>query len=133
MAYTSFRLRRKDNISAPDANPFGSYLRSDVDTAPTGLTRVDSDSALRADGFVFAVTGGEEILEFNAVSSNYNSVNLSWSIIELVDRETVVDGDSGIFEIVLVYSKTGFPETVSDGTIIKTQTHLDDVYSVTHT
>ena len=133
MAYTSFRLRRKDNISAPDANPFGSYLRSDVDTAPTGLNRVDSDSALRADGFVFAVTGGEEILEFNAVSSTYTSVNLSWSIIELVDRETIVDGASGIFEIVLVYSKTGFPETVSDGTIIKTQTHLDDVYSVTHT
>ena len=133
MAYTSFRLRRRDNVSAPDANPFGSYLRSDSNTAPTGLTRVDSDSALRSDGFVFAVTGGEEILEFNAVASTYNSVNLSWSIIELTNKTTIVDGDSGIFEIVLVYSKTGFPETVSDGVVIKTQTYNDEIYAVTHT
>lgn len=132
MAYTSFRLRRTDSISAPDANPFGSYVRSANDTAPTGLTRVDSDSALRADGFVFAVTSGEEVLEFLATAVTYNSVNLAWSLINLEDRNTLNDGESGIFEIVLVYSKTGFPETVSDGFIVKTQTHTDEVYSVTH-
>lgn len=131
MAFVSFRLRRKDNISAPDPNPFGSYLRSDETTAPTGLTRLDTDSALRADGFITAVVG-EQILSFSAVATTYTSVNLAWSQINISDREALTTGESGVFEIVVVYSKTGFPETVSDGVIIKTQTHSDGTYSVTH-
>lgn len=132
MAYASFRLRRKDNISAPDANPFGSYLRSEENTAPVGSTRIDSDSALRADGFIAAVTGAEELLSFEAIASTYNSVDLAWSIFTIDDINLISTGDSGVFEIVLVYSKTGFPETVSDGEIIKVQNHTDDTYSVRH-
>ena len=54
MAYTSFRLRRADLGSSPDANPFGSYVRGDETTTPVGQTRSDSDSALRSDGFIQA-------------------------------------------------------------------------------
>lgn len=132
MAYASFRVRRKDNIAAPDANPFGSYLRATETTAPTGLTRVDSDSALRADGFVAATTGVDQLLSFNAVATTHTSVDLSWSLVDIADINTLSLGDTSIFEIVLVYSKTGFPETVSDGEIIKIQTHTDDTFSVRH-
>jgi hypothetical protein len=53
MARVSFRVRRADLESSPDANPFGSYVRGISTTTPTGLTRLDSDSAIRSDGIVF--------------------------------------------------------------------------------
>ena len=55
MAYKSFRIRRADLIASPDANPFGSYVRGTDTDAPVGQTRLDSDSSLRADGFIAPV------------------------------------------------------------------------------
>lgn len=132
MAYTSFRVRRQDNISAPDANPFGSYLRGTDDTVPTGLTRTESDSAIRSSGIILATGSMFVEASFNATAVDYSIVDLSWSSFLLVDPNDNGSGDSNPYETVVVYSSTGFPETVADGVIIKTQRYDDEVSAVTH-
>lgn len=132
MAYTSFRIRRQDNIAAPDANPFGSYVRGTDETVPTGLTRVDSDSALRSSGVVLATGSMFVEASFVATAVDYSTINLSWSSFLLVDPIDNESGDSNTYEVVVVYSSTGFPETVADGVIIKTQKYDDEVSAVTH-
>jgi hypothetical protein len=132
MAYTSFRIRRQDQIAAPDPNPFGSYVRGDDSTAPTGETRTTSDFALRADGFVTAT--GDQIVSavFSATAVDYSTIKLGWSAFALTNPIVNESGDTNISEIVLVYSQTGAPETVADGTVLKTQTYLDDVWGYDH-
>jgi hypothetical protein len=132
MAYTSFRIRRQDNIAAPDANPFGSYVRGTDETAPPGLTRIDSDSALRSNGVILATGSMFVEASFAATAVDYSTNNLSWSSFLLVNPIDNESGDSNPYEIVVVYSSTGFPETVADGVIIKTQRYDDEVSSITH-
>ena len=74
MAYKSFRIRRVDTGASPDANPFGSYVRGTETDAPTGLTRVDSDSSLRADGFIAPVGVLDVIADFAAIATTHTSV-----------------------------------------------------------
>lgn len=132
MAYTSFRLRRVDLGGSPDANPFGSYVRGDDTTTPVGQTRLDSDSAIRADGFIQATSALTTTVEFTATATDYDTVLLTWSSFTLTDKALIAVGETKPFEVVIVYSPTGFPETVADGIIIKTQKHFDDDYSVEH-
>jgi len=132
MAVVSFRVRRADLVASPDANAFGSYLRADDTTAPSGFTRVDSDSALRADGFLIPVAELDLEAFIIAQSVDHNRVRLSWSPLNIVDPETNASGVTNIQGIVLVYSPTGSPETVADGKIIKTQKHFDNTYAVDH-
>ena len=132
MAYTSFRLRRADLGSSPDANPFGSYVRGDETTTPVGQTRLDSDSALRGDGFIQATVALDDIVEFTATATDYDTVLLAWSSFTLTDKALMAVGETKPFEVVIVYSPTGFPETVTDGIIIKTQKYFDTDYLVEH-
>ena len=132
MAYTSFRIRRADLGSSPDANPFGSYVRGDETTTPVGQTRLDSDSAIRGDGFIQATVALDDIVEFTATATDYDTVLLTWSSFTLTDKALVAVGETKPFEVVIVYSPTGFPETVADGVVIKTQKHFDNDYLVEH-
>ena len=132
MAYKSFRIRRADLIASPDANPFGSYVRGTDTDAPVGQTRLDSDSALRADGFIAPVGVLDVDATFEATATTHTSVDLSWSSFLIEDPATKVGGDTCIKSVVVVYSRTGAPETVADGVIIKTQTYIDTTYAVTH-
>jgi len=132
MAYTSFRLRRADLGGSPDANPFGSYVRGDETTTPVGQTRLDSDSALRGDGLIQASSALATTVEFTATATDYDTVLLTWSEFTISDKTLIAVGETKPFEVVIVYSPTGFPETVADGIIIKTQKHFDDDYSVEH-
>jgi len=132
MAYTSFRVRRQDTVGAPDSNPFGSYLRGTDTTAPTGLTRDTSDNALRADGFIAAT--GELVVNatFTATAVDYATINLEWSQFGMNNPSENGSGESGIYEIVVVYGKNGAPETVADGVVIKAQQYDDIVWAVEH-
>jgi len=132
MAYKSFRIRRVDLIASPDANPFGSYVRGTNTDAPVGQTRLDSDSSLRADGFIAPVGELDVTAIFEATATTHSSVNLFWSNFLIEDPATKTSGQTSIKGVVVVYSKTGAPETVADGVIIKTQTYADTTYAVTH-
>jgi len=133
MAYKSFRIRRVDLIASPDANPFGSYVRGTDTDAPVGQTRLDSDSSLRADGFIAPVGVLDVDATFEATATTHSSVSLSWSSFLIENPATKEGGDTSIRDVVVVYSKTGAPETVADGVIIKEQIYTDTTYAVTHT
>ena len=132
MAYKSFRIRRVDLIASPDSNPFGSYVRGTDTDAPIGQTRLDSDSSLRADGFIAPVGELDIAATFEATAATHSSVNLTWSPFLIENSATKVGGETSIKGVVVVYSRTGAPETVADGVIIKTQTYADTTYAVTH-
>lgn len=132
MAYVSFRVRRADLVASPDANPFGSYVRGVDATAPTGLTRADSDFALRADGFIRPVPDLFMEARFSATARSYDNVFLEWSEFEMTDPALNGSGDTAIQGVVIVYSKTGAPETVADGTILRRQEFDDDLFSFEH-
>ena len=132
MAYKSFRIRRVDLIASPDSNPFGSYVRGTDTDAPIGQTRLDSDSSLSADGFIAPVGELDIAATFEATAATHSSVNLTWSPFLIENSATKVGGETSIKGVVVVYSRTGAPETVADGVIIKTQTYADTTYAVTH-
>jgi hypothetical protein len=132
MAYTSFRVRRQDTVGAPDANPFGSYTRGTDTTVPTGLTRTTSDTALRADGFIAATGNLIVTASFSATAVDYSTINLTWSQFGMNNPADNGSGESGIYEIVIVYGKNGSPETVADGVVIKTQRYDDTVWATSH-
>lgn len=132
MAFKSFRIRRVDLIASPDANPFGSYVRGTNTNVPIGQTRLDSDSSLRADGFIAPVGVLDVDATFEATATTHSSVTLSWSNFLIENPTTKTSGQTSIKGVVVVYSKTGAPETVADGVIIKTQTYADTTYAVIH-
>ena len=132
MAYKSFRIRRVDLIASPDSNPFGSYVRGTDTDAPIGQTRLDSDSSLRADGFIAPVGELDIAATFEATAATHSSVNLSWSSFLIENPATKLGGETSIKGVVVVYSRTGAPETVADGVIIKEQNYADTTYAVTH-
>ena len=133
MARTSFRIRREDLVSAPDSNPFGSYVRGVSTDTPSGYVRTDNDSAIRADGIVFLTENLTVNATFTATANSYSAVHLEWTNFTLTPAEENLGEDSVVTDIVIVYSPTGPPETVRDGSIIKTQYSYDTVYSVEHT
>ena len=133
MATKSFRVRRVDLAGSPDANPFGSYIRGTATDAPVGQTRLDSDSSLRADGFIAPVGELDVVATFAASATTHDSVTLSWSKFLIVDPLLITAGETSIKGIVVVYSKTGVPETVADGVIIKRQLYNDSTYAVVDT
>ena len=106
MAFKSFRIRRVDLVASPDANPFGSYVRGTDTDAPAGLTRLDSDSALRADGFIAPVGLLDIEAQFQATATTYSSVLLSWSSFLIENPATKSVGDTSIKGVVVVYSKS---------------------------
>ena len=91
MAYSSFRLRRVDLVASPDANPFGSYVRGDATTKPAGLTRLDSDFALRSEAFVTAVTELTTTVEFSAIATDYDTVKLNWTPLTCSEKEVILE------------------------------------------
>lgn len=126
MARTSFRIRR--GTGAGDAVGVGSYVRgTDSFQVIAGASLFDQDSALRSDGII-TVTETAAVSEFYASAVGYNSVLLRWLLTEeIVDISSIGSGQSGIVGIALVYSKTGAPQTVTDGTLIvsgNTSTYL---------
>lgn len=132
MARTSFRVRRDDLVAAPDSNPFGSYVRGVNTDVPSGYVRTDNDSALRADGIVFLTENLTATATFTATANSYSTVDMEWTNFTLTPAEENLGEDSVVTDIVIVYSPTGPPETVRDGTIVKTQYSYDSVYSVEH-
>lgn len=132
MARTSFRVRRDDLVAAPDSNPFGSYVRGISTDAPSGYVRTDNDSALRADGIVFLTENLTATVTFTATANSYSTVDMEWTNFTLTPAAENLGEDSVVTDIVIVYSPTGPPETVRDGTIVKTQYSYDNVYSVEH-
>lgn len=117
MARTSFRIRR--NTGAGDAVGVGSYVRgTDAFQVDGGASLFDQDSALRSDGII-TVTDTATASEFYGAAVGYNSVLLRWVLTEeIVDVSTIGSGQSGIVGIAVVYSKTGAPQTVTDGTLL---------------
>jgi len=125
MARESFRLRRY--VGAGDLTGVGSYVRG-LDTMQTtaGASVVDQDSAIRSTGIttslpVFtstsAVDAGESVFEGQAIE--YNAVVLNWSLTDdFVTADTVTTGNVGLISVAVVYSTTGFPETVVDGELL---------------
>jgi hypothetical protein len=117
MARQSFRLRRVSG--AGDATGVGSFVRgtSDLQRA-TGASIVDQDAAIRSTGII-TVSNTTETSTFSASAVEYNAVILNWSLTsEFVEASTVTTGQTGLISVAVVYSDTGYPETVADGKVI---------------
>lgn len=107
MARKSFTFKRSTAGSA------GSYLQAD----PALL--VDDDSALRGDEYVVVpaepVGAGAEVL-FSAYPTDYNAVRLEWAI--STDLATTLTATPQATRLLIVYSFTGYPQTVQDGVVL---------------
>lgn len=127
MARVSFRLRRVAGIgvAGESADPVvGSFLRgTEAFQDSLGQSPVDQDSAIRSTGIVIlsdTVTDST----FEATALGYNSVELEWQLSQAFETVSEVSGvevgagETGLIEVALVYSKTGYPETVSDGDLL---------------
>lgn len=132
MATVSFRVRRADLLNSPDANPFGSYVRGADSSVPVGSTRIDYDSALRADGFIAPVSELVVEASFSATATSHAKVKLEWSNFAITDPADIADGETKVIGIVVVYSTTGAPETIADGKVIKVQAAGDITYAFDH-
>jgi hypothetical protein len=128
MARVSFNLRR--NTFGGEVVGVGSFNRgtSDLQTQ-AGAISVDQDSALRSDNIIIDVpTTPESVFEANALS--YNSVILNWTLSEnFTAIEDVSGGQTKLIGIAIVYSKTGYPETVKDGVVIYSSSGTDSFYT----
>ena len=128
MARASFNLRR--NTFGGEVVGVGSFNRgtSDLQTQ-AGAISVDQDSALRSDNIIISIpTSTESVFEANALS--YNSVILNWTLSEnFTAVEDVVAEETKLIGIAIVYSKTGYPETVKDGVLIYSSSNPDAFYT----
>ena len=117
MARKSFRLRR--SAGAGDAVGVGSYVRGVPDTQRSaGASVVDQDAALRATGII-AVNATSDASVFEASPFAYNGVTLSWVLTEdFTPIEEIVESETKIVEVAVVYSSTGYPETIADGKLL---------------
>lgn len=117
MARQSFRLRRALGIG--DAVGVGSYLRGNQEFQQAASAgSYDLDSALRSTGIIAAIPTADQSV-FSGVAIEHNAVLLEWVLEEAFkDVADIGSGESGILNVVVVYSKTGFPETVLDGEVI---------------
>lgn len=117
MARQSFRLRR--SAGAGDSVGVGSFLRgTDALQQTAGAISFDQDSAIRSTGII-ATIPTVSVGTFEASAIEHNAVLLSW---ELSDAFTALEdigtGESGLLSVLVVYSKTGYPQTVLDGKVI---------------
>lgn len=125
MARVSFRLRRVAAVAGESADPVvGSFLRGTEGLQNSlGHSPVDQDAALRSTGII-VVSDTVTDSTFEAVAIGYNSVELTWQLsqpFETISEVSGVEigaGETGLVEVALVYSKTGYPETVSDGDLL---------------
>lgn len=119
MARVSFRLRRTAGVAGESASPAtGSYLRSsDEFQTLSGHSPIDQDAALRSTGIIIL---DETVTEsvFEAVAVGYSAVELSWQLSEPFSTIAELSSSTGLLEVAIVYSKTGYPETVSDGDLL---------------
>jgi hypothetical protein len=117
MARKSFRLRR--SAEAGDAVGVGSYVRGLPNTQRSaGASVVDQDAALRSTGII-AVNATSDASVFEASPFAYNGVTLNWLLTEdFTPIEEVVESETKIVEVAVVYSSIGYPETVADGELL---------------
>ncbi len=117
MARKSFRLRRASGVG--DAVGVGSFVRGLPSTQRLlGVSAADQDAALRSTGII-TVSATADASVFSAIPIEYNAVELAWELTEpFVVLEDIAEGDSGLIGVALVYSTTGYPETVADGKLL---------------
>lgn len=117
MARQAFKLRRV--AGAGDAVGVGSFVRgTTVIQRSLGVTAPDQDAALRSTGIITTIPTSD-VSMFEAIAVEYNAVKLNWTLTEaFVDVESISEGNSGLVGIAIVYSETGYPETVADGKVI---------------
>ena len=125
MARESFRLRRY--TGAGDVTGVGSYIRgTDALQITAGASVTDVDAAIRSTGIIetlpssvstTAVDENESVFEAQAIE--YNAVVLNWSLTdEFTIESSVANGATGLINVALVYSDSGFPQTVVDGQLL---------------
>jgi hypothetical protein len=117
MARQSFRLRRP--IVSGDTVGVGSFVRgTSAIQATAGASSFDQDSALRSTDIIAVIPTSPEST-FEAVAIEYNAVLLEWTLTEAFsDIADIGSGESGILNVAIVYSKTGYPQTVTDGKLV---------------
>jgi hypothetical protein len=117
MARKSFRLRRVSGVG--DAVGVGSFVRGLPSTQRLlGVSAADQDAALRSTGII-TVSETADVSVFSAIPIEYNAVELAWILTDpFVEIENIAEGNSGLIGVALVYSTTGYPETVADGKLL---------------
>lgn len=117
MARKSFRLRRAEG--GGDAVGVGSFVRGLPSTQRSlGVSAADQDASIRSTGII-TVANTSDISVFSAIPIEYNAVSLTWLLTDpFVAVEDIAEGSSGLIGIALVYSTTGYPETVADGKLL---------------
>jgi hypothetical protein len=117
MARKSFRLRRVSGVG--DAVGVGSFVRGLPSTQRLlGVSAADQDAALRSTGII-TVSETADASVFSAIPIEYNAVELAWILTDpFVEIEDIAEGNSGLIGVALVYSTTGYPETVADGKLL---------------
>lgn len=127
MARKSFRLRRASG--AGDAVGVGSFVRGLPSIQRSlGVSVADQDSAIRSTGII-TVSETSEVSVFSAIPIEYNAVELAWLLTDqFIAVEDIAEGDSGLIGVALVYSTTGYPETVADGKLLVNSTVLRYVH-----
>lgn len=117
MARKSFRLRRA--TGAGDTVGVGSYVRGlPSDQESVGVVTTDQDAALKSSG-VILVNATSDASVFEASPFAYNGVTLRWLLTEdFTPVEQVGASETKLVEVAVVYSTTGYPETVVDGTLL---------------
>lgn len=126
MARVSFALRR----SGSDR---GSYAQFDSATFDSqyGVERTDIDFYLRADGIQLPPAEFSENF-FEATSSSYGQVDLNWGV-NIYQPEVggaSVPTSVDIVGVLVVYSDSGQPQTLSSGDLIVPETN--SLFSFTH-
>jgi hypothetical protein len=117
MARQAFRIRR--SAGAGDAVGVGSFVRGTTSLQRSvGVSAPDQDAAIRSTGIITTIPTSDVSL-FSATAIEYNAVLLDWTLTEeFVEVEAISEGNSGLVGIALVYSDTGYPETVADGKVV---------------
>jgi hypothetical protein len=117
MARQSFRLRRP--TTGGDATKVGSFVRGTAEIQLlAGAEVLDSDSSIRSTGIITQIPTAD-ISMFEGVATEYNGVLLNWQLEEgFKELVEIGNGESGLLSVLIVYSETGFPQTVLDGQVI---------------
>jgi hypothetical protein len=117
MARKSFRLRRA--TGAGDTVGVGSYVRGlPSNQESVGVVTTDEDAALKSSG-VILVNATSDASVFEASPFAYNGVTLRWLLTEdFTPVEQVGASQTKLVAVAVVYSTTGYPETVVDGTLL---------------
>lgn len=117
MARQSFRLKR--TTGAGDAVGVGSFVRgTSALQGIAGASTFDQDAAIRSTGII-SVNPTFTESTFEATAIEYNASLLNWALTEpYTEVADIPDGSSGLVGVAVVYSRTGYPQTVTDGKLI---------------